>query len=72
LKKETGSGNELGSILLFEELKAEAFFIKHRAEMWKQKLEAVKFLWKPKQTRKRLILYGAGSGSKNNLLLLHP
>ena len=44
--------------------------------MWKRKLEAVeaiKFLWKRKhvnerdrkRTRKRLILYGAGSGRKN-------
>jgi len=42
--------------------------------MWKLKLEAVKFFWKRKhfkdrswkrkQTQKRLILYGAGSGSK--------
>ena len=44
--------------------------------MWKRKLEAVKFLWKRKhfderdwnrkETRKRLILSGAGSGSKNS------
>jgi len=34
--------------------------------MWKRKL------WKRKQTRKRLTLYGAGSGSKNILLLPHP
>jgi len=36
--------------------------------MWKRKMEAVeavKFLWKRKQTRKRLTLYGDGSGSKN-------
>jgi len=45
-------------------------------EMWKRKLEAeaVKFLWKRKhfeeriwkrkQTRKRLTLYGAGRGNK--------
>jgi len=43
--------------------------------MWKRKLKAVKFLWKRKhfeerswkrkQTRKRLTIYGAGSGSKN-------
>jgi len=44
LKKEAGSGNELGSICLFEEPEAEAFFIKDRAEMWKGKLEVVKFL----------------------------
>jgi len=31
LKKEAGSGSELGSILLFKEPKAEAFFIKHGA-----------------------------------------
>jgi len=31
LKKEAGSGSELGSILLFEEPEAEAFFIKHGA-----------------------------------------
>jgi len=34
--------------------------------------EAVKFLWKRKQTRKRLTLYRAGSLSKNFLLLPHP
>jgi len=28
--------------------------------------------WKRKQTRKRLTLYGAGSGSKNILLFPHP
>jgi len=47
--------------------------------MWKRKLEAIKFLWKQKhfeerswkQTRKRLTFYGAGSGSKNILLLPH-
>jgi len=31
LKKETGSGSELGSIWLFEEPEKEAFFIKHGA-----------------------------------------
>jgi len=45
-------------------------------------VEAVNFLWKRKhyeerswnrqQTRKRLTLYGAGSRSKNILLLPHP
>jgi len=45
-------------------------------------VEAVKVLWKRKhfgerswkwkQTRKRLTLYGAGSGSKNIPLLPHP
>jgi len=73
LKKEAGS--ELESILLFKELEAEAFFIKHAAGLWKQrKLEAVKFFWKRKhfeergwkrkQTRKRLTSYGAGSWRK--------
>jgi len=37
LKKEAGSGSEHGSIELFEEPKAEAFFIKHGAGMWKRK-----------------------------------
>jgi len=37
LKKEAGSESELGSIRLFEELEAEAFFIKHGAEVWKRK-----------------------------------
>jgi len=31
LKKEAGSGSELGSVWLFEEPEAEAFFIKHGA-----------------------------------------
>jgi len=72
LKQEAGSGSKLESVWHFEE--PEAFFIKHGAGMWKQKLEAVKFLWKRKwkhfeekswkQTRKRLTLYGAGRGSK--------
>jgi len=65
--------------LTFEEPKAEVFHIKYGAGMWRRKLEAeameaVKFLWKRKhfeerswkrkQTRKRLTLSGAGSGSK--------
>jgi len=50
---------QLGSIWLFEELEAEAFFIKHGAGMWKQQ-----------QTRRRLTLCGVGNGSK--LLLPHP
>jgi len=92
LKKKAGSGSELGSIWLFAEPEAEAFFIKHEAGMWKRKR------WKRlnfcgsgrtlkkeagskqtrkrlrlkkeagsktrKQTRKRLTLYGAGSGNK--------
>jgi len=37
LKKEAGSGSKLGSIWLFEEPEAEAFFIKHGARMWKRK-----------------------------------
>jgi len=63
-------GSELGSIRLFEDLKAEAFFIKHGAGMWKHFEERS---WKRKQTRQRFILtlYGAGSGSKNILLLPH-
>jgi len=39
LKRETVSGNELGSIWLFEEPEAEAFFIKHAAgkrKRWKR------------------------------------
>jgi len=70
LKKEAGSGSKLGSIRLFEEPEAEAIFHK----TWDRNVEAVKFLWKRKhfkersckrkQTRKRLTLYGAGSGSK--------
>jgi len=40
LKKEAGSGSELRSIRLFEEPETEAFFIKHRAEMWKWKLSS--------------------------------
>jgi len=35
--------------------------------MWKldaEAVEAVTFLWKRKQTRKRVTLYGAGSGIK--------
>jgi len=49
---------------------------------WGRNVEAVKFLrkrkhfeersWKQKQTRKRLTLCGAGSGSKNILPLPHP
>jgi len=34
--------------------------------------EALWRSWKRKQTQKRLTLYGAGSGRKNILLLLHP
>jgi len=41
LKKETGSESKLGCICLFEE--PEAFFMKHKAGIWKWKLEAVKF-----------------------------
>jgi len=37
LKKEAESGSKLGSICLFEEPEAEAFFIKHGAGMWKRK-----------------------------------
>jgi len=58
---------------------AEAFFIKHAAGI--RKLKAIKFFWKRKhfeergwkrkQTRKRPTLYGAGSKSKNILLLPH-
>jgi len=86
LKKEAGSKCELGSIWLFEEPEAEAFFIKPGAAMWKRKLEAeavkaVKFLWKQnhfekrswkhKQTRKRLTLFGAASGNKKIFYCFH-
>jgi len=55
LKNESGSR----SIQLFEESEAKAFFIKHVAGIRKWKhFES----WK--QTRKRLTLYGLGSGSK--------
>jgi len=37
LKKEAESGRKLGSIWLFEEPEAEAFFIYHGAGMWKRK-----------------------------------
>jgi len=37
LKEEAGSGSELRSFRLFEKPEAEAFFIKHRAWMWKRK-----------------------------------
>jgi len=53
LKKEARSGSKLGSILLFEEPEAEAFFIKRGAGMWKRKLEAVRFLWKWKHFEER-------------------
>jgi len=36
LKKEAGSGSKLGSIRLFEQPEAEAFFIKHGAGMRKR------------------------------------
>jgi len=36
LKKEAESGSKLGSILFFEELETEAFFIKHAAGIWKR------------------------------------
>jgi len=62
-------------LIFFEE--PELFFIKHGTGMWKlevEPVEGVKFLWKRKhfeernwkwkQTRKRLTLYKAGSGSK--------
>jgi len=49
LKKESGSGSKLGSIWLFEEPEAEAFFIKHGAGIWK---------------RKRLYFCGSGSTLK--------
>jgi len=70
----------IGSILLFDEPETEAFFIKHGARMWKPMLEAEvvkrkhveKRSWKRKQTRNRLTLYGAGSGSKYILVLPHP
>jgi len=64
LKKEAGSGSKLGSIWLFEE--PEVDFHKTRG----RDMEVVKFLRKHfeerswMQTRKRLTLYGAGSGSQ--------
>jgi len=70
LKKEAGNGSNLGSVRLFEQPEAEAFFIKHGAGMWK--LEAVKFLWKWKHFEEAgsgsnlgsvLTFSGAGSGS---------
>jgi len=36
LKKEAGSVSKHGSIRIFEEPEAEAFFIKHGAGMWKR------------------------------------
>jgi len=54
-KKEAGSGSKFGSIWLFEEPEAGAFFIKHGAGMrkWKLELETVKFLRKRKHFEER-------------------
>jgi len=58
--KKAGSGSNIGSIRLFDE--PETCFIKHGRGMWKRK-HFEQRSWK-QQTRKRLTLYGAGSGSK--------